>query len=50
MALGGKCEAGQNGWEAGVYGTDVTEEGKYWWTGDVAGQGGEERIVSVGSA
>jgi GMP synthase-like glutamine amidotransferase len=45
VALGGKCEAGQNGWEVGVYGTDVTEEGKYWWTGDVAGQGGDERVV-----
>ena len=32
-ALGGKCEPGQ-GWEVGVYGNDVTEEGKKWFDGD----------------
>jgi len=37
---------GKNGWEIGVYGHDVTEAGKYWWTGDVTGQGGNERVVS----
>jgi len=42
--MGGECEAGTNGWEIGVYGNEVTEEGKKWW-GDVSGQGREDRVV-----
>ena len=44
IAMGGKCEAGTNGWEIGVYGNEITEEGKKWW-GDVSGQGREDRVV-----
>ncbi|WWC92435.1 uncharacterized protein L201_007393 [Kwoniella dendrophila CBS 6074] len=52
MALGGQCVAGQNGWEIGVYGCKLTEEGKKWWTwtGDqkegkeVEGQGGDDKV------
>ncbi|KAK4688751.1 NEDD8-activating enzyme E1, partial [Tremellales sp. Uapishka_1] len=44
LAMGGTCEPGKNGWEIGVYGCDTTEEGKYWWCGDVEGQGGDERV------
>lgn len=47
LAMGGRCVAGQNGWEIGVYGLDLTKEGRYWWCGDVEGQGGDERIVST---
>ncbi|WVW80563.1 hypothetical protein I302_102549 [Kwoniella bestiolae CBS 10118] len=32
LALGGECASGQNGWEIGVYGCTLTEEGKRWWT------------------
>ncbi|OCF56198.1 cytoplasmic protein [Kwoniella mangroviensis CBS 10435] len=32
LALGGECASGQNGWEIGVYGCKLTEEGKKWWT------------------
>ena len=46
MALGGECVPGQNGWEIGVYGTDLTPEGKFWWCGDFEGQGGDDIIVS----
>ena len=46
LALGGDCVPGNNGWEIGVYGNELTEEGRYWWTGEVKGEGGEERIVS----
>jgi hypothetical protein len=42
--MGGECKAGTNGWEVGVYGNEVTEEGKKWW-GDVSGQGREDRVV-----
>jgi hypothetical protein len=44
--MGGQCAPGKNGWEIGVYGHEVTDAGKYWWTGDVSGQGGKERVVS----
>ncbi|ODO05880.1 hypothetical protein I350_04941 [Cryptococcus amylolentus CBS 6273] len=44
IALGGACEPGQNGWEIGVHGCQLTKEGKYWWTGDVKGQGGEDKV------
>jgi len=44
IAMGGKCEAGTNGWEIGVYGNEVTEEGKKWWS-DVSGQGRDDRVV-----
>ncbi|WVO16933.1 hypothetical protein L204_104619 [Cryptococcus depauperatus] len=44
IALGGKCESGNNGWEIGVYGCKLTAEGKYWWTGDVEDQGGEDIV------
>ncbi|KAK1923202.1 class I glutamine amidotransferase-like protein, partial [Papiliotrema laurentii] len=33
IAMGGECKAGEAGWEIGVYGNEVTEAGKYWWTG-----------------
>jgi hypothetical protein len=42
--MGGECKAGTNGWEIGVYGNEVTEEGKKWWS-DVSGQGREDRVV-----
>ena len=45
LAMGGQCVAGA-GWEVGVYGCDLTEEGQYWWCGDVVGQGGDQRVVS----
>ncbi|ORY28034.1 class I glutamine amidotransferase-like protein, partial [Naematelia encephala] len=44
LAMGGQVVAGQNGWEIGVYGNDVTEEGRYWWCGDVKGEGGGEKV------
>ena len=44
IAMGGECKAGTNGWEIGVYGNEVTEEGKKWW-GDVSGKGREDRVV-----
>jgi len=44
--MGGKCAPGQNGWEIGVYGHEMTEAGRYWWTGDASGQGGNNRVVS----
>jgi hypothetical protein len=43
--MGGECCAGTEGWEVGVYGNEVTEEGKKWW-GDVSGKGREDRVVS----
>lgn len=45
LALGGQCVRGEKGWEVGVYGTQLTGEGKYWWCGDVKGQGDLEAIV-----
>lgn len=47
IAMGGKCERGENGWEVGVYGNETTEQGRYWWCGDVNGQGGDDRVVSL---
>ncbi|WVQ86130.1 hypothetical protein IAT38_008298 [Cryptococcus sp. DSM 104549] len=44
LALGGDCVTGTNGWEIGVYGCELTPEGRYWWTGDVEGQGGDNKI------
>lgn len=44
IALGGECVPGHNGWEIGVYGCQLTEEGRYWWTGDVKGQGGGDKV------
>ncbi|WWC65320.1 uncharacterized protein I303_107938 [Kwoniella dejecticola CBS 10117] len=52
LALGGECVNGKNGWEIGVYGCELTEEGKKWWTwtGDQAvgeevnGQGGDDKV------
>ncbi|GFZ51384.1 hypothetical protein JCM24511_09146, partial [Saitozyma sp. JCM 24511] len=44
IAMGGECVRGENGWEIGVYGNELTREGRYWWTGDVEGQGGGEKI------
>lgn len=44
VALGGQCERGTNGWEMGVYRNDITDEGRYWWCGDVAGQGAGDSI------
>ena len=46
LALGGQCARGENGWEIGVYGNELTEVGRHWWTGDVQGQGGQDKIVS----
>lgn len=43
--MGGECKAGEEGWEIGVYGNEVTEEGKRWW-GDVSGQGRDDKVVS----
>lgn len=45
LALGGKCEQGQNGWEVGVYGNSFTEEGRYWWSDSVVADG-KAKIVS----
>ncbi|WWC98283.1 hypothetical protein V866_005174 [Kwoniella sp. B9012] len=44
LALGGECASGQNGWEIGVYGCRLTEEGKKWWTWHVDGQGGDDKV------
>ncbi|WRT70804.1 uncharacterized protein IL334_007803 [Kwoniella shivajii] len=52
LALGGECTSGGNGWEIGVYGCELTEEGKKWWTwtGDqtegkeVPGHGGDLKV------
>ncbi|KIR70836.1 cytoplasmic protein [Cryptococcus deuterogattii CA1014] len=44
IALGGECVQGENGWEIGVYGCHLTDEGRYWWTGDVKGQGGAHKV------
>jgi len=46
LAMGGQCLRGENGWEIGVYGNELTDEGKYWWTGDVEGQGDSNKVVS----
>jgi hypothetical protein len=46
LAMGGQCVRRENGWEIGVYGNEMTEEGRYWWTGYVEGQGGEDKVVS----
>ena len=43
--MGGQCLRGDNGWEVGVYGNEMTKEGRYWWTGDVEGQGGGNKVV-----
>jgi len=43
--MGGDCEAGTEGWEIGVYGNEITEEGKRWW-GDDSGKGRDDRVVS----
>ncbi|KAL0242025.1 hypothetical protein I308_106199 [Cryptococcus tetragattii IND107] len=43
IALGGACVQGENGWEIGVYGCHLTDQGRYWWTGDVKGQGGAHK-------
>jgi hypothetical protein len=43
--MGGECRAGDQGWEIGVYGNEITEEGKQWW-GDVSGKGRDDRVVS----
>lgn len=45
IAMGGECKAGEEGWEIGVYGNEVTEEGKRWW-GDVSGEGRDDKVVS----
>ena len=45
LAMGGQCLRGENGWEIGVYGNEMTKEGRYWWTGDVKGQGGGSKVV-----
>ena len=47
--MGGECKAGEAGWEIGVYGNEVTEEGRKWW-GDVSGQGRDDKVVSTLSA
>jgi hypothetical protein len=47
IAMGGECVRGENGWEIGVYGNELTPEGRYWWCGDVEGQGGMNKIVSM---
>ncbi|KAK8850650.1 hypothetical protein IAR55_004569 [Kwoniella newhampshirensis] len=44
LALGGECVSGKQGWEVGVYGCELTPEGRYWWTGDVEGQGGGDKV------
>ncbi|KIR35382.1 cytoplasmic protein [Cryptococcus deuterogattii MMRL2647] len=44
IALGGECVQGENGWEIGVYGCHLTDQGRYWWTGDVKGQGGAHKV------
>ncbi|WWD20825.1 hypothetical protein CI109_105302 [Kwoniella shandongensis] len=44
LALGGECVSGKDGWEVGVYGCELTQEGRYWWTGDVQGQGGDDKV------
>nr|KIR84665.1 cytoplasmic protein [Cryptococcus tetragattii IND107] len=44
IALGGACVQGENGWEIGVYGCHLTDQGRYWWTGDVKGQGGAHKV------
>ena len=48
LAMGGACVPGENGWEIGVYGNELTEEGRYWWCGDETGEG-EDRVVSHGA-
>lgn len=45
MAMGGECVKGTNGWEAGVYKNTFLESGRYWWTGDVDGEGGSDGVV-----
>lgn len=49
LAMGGKSEKGTNGWEAGVYRNDFVGDGRYWWTGDVPGEGGKDCVVSAPS-
>ncbi|WVR08712.1 hypothetical protein IAU60_005770 [Kwoniella sp. DSM 27419] len=45
IALGGRCEKGHNGWELGVYGCEMTEEGKKLFAWPVEGHGhGGERV------
>lgn len=47
LAMGGECVPGKNGWEAGVYRNQFVGEGRYWWTGEVEGQGGSDCVVSL---
>ncbi|KAL1412394.1 NEDD8 activating enzyme [Vanrija albida] len=46
IALGGSCEVGKAGWEVGVYGISLTEEGKYWWSSDVNSIKGDDKIYA----
>ncbi|KAL7422969.1 hypothetical protein Q5752_002267 [Cryptotrichosporon argae] len=46
MALGGRVVPGTNGWEIGVYGNEMTDAGRYWWTGSVEGQGGNDKLLT----
>jgi GMP synthase-like glutamine amidotransferase len=46
IAMGGSCVPGEQGWEIGVYANQLTDDGRYWWCGDVSGQGGEAKVVS----
>jgi len=47
VAMGGECVPGTDGWEIGVYGCETVGEGAYWWSGDVKGEGGDDKIVSA---
>jgi hypothetical protein len=48
--MGGECKAGEAGWEIGVYGNEVTEAGKYWWTGHWPDKEDPDRVVSTSHA
>lgn len=45
LALGGECEQGTNGWEVGVYGCEMTEQGHYYWSDSIV-PNGDSKIVS----
>ncbi|GMK56189.1 hypothetical protein CspeluHIS016_0300290 [Cutaneotrichosporon spelunceum] len=45
LALGGECQQGTNGWEVGVYGCDMTDDGRYWWSDSVVSNGDSKIYV-----
>lgn len=45
LAMGATCERGANGWEVGVYGCDITAEGKKIFVPTGMGKADYDRVV-----